>query len=317
MSKRDELAEAYERAAFELNPNGFHIAPWLNAGTLKEAFRDGYSARDQEVEELRAALARIDMINEVASLDEFKQFQNALNWLNQQNCDEAEWLILLLRRLESKANGENTQSAKLSECLVPGCPDVGVCTLHERINDLQTKIRTLEAKCAELERELEVARSVHVKIIDHTPIVKERDSLEAKCDRLVQEIDLILNQTNENGSKVFYQYWQDAVKERDEYVAEAERFQHKCIDLDQANGMLKAEVERLKLHIPTMSKDEAEYRAHKWQESAHAERENVLKLWEENARLRDALELIANSGFCPYGHDEDARDALAKGGEGE
>ena len=35
-------------------------------------------------------------------------------------------------------------------------------------------------------------------------------------------------------------------KERDEYVHEAEHFQNKCIDLDQANGMLKAENERLK-----------------------------------------------------------------------
>lgn len=36
------------------------------------------------------------------------------------------------------------------------------------------------------------------------------------------------------------------VRELDEYVAEAERFQHKCLDLDQANGMLRAENEELK-----------------------------------------------------------------------
>lgn len=36
-----------------------------------------------------------------------------------------------------------------------------------------------------------------------------------------------------------------AIKERDEYVHEAEHFQNKCIDLDQANGILKAENERL------------------------------------------------------------------------
>lgn len=41
-----------------------------------------------------------------------------------------------------------------------------------------------------------------------------------------------------------------AERERDEYIHEAERFQNKCIDLGQANGMLKAEIERLHKSMP-------------------------------------------------------------------
>lgn len=61
---------------------------------------------------------------------------------------------------------------------------------------------------------------------------------------------------------------------------------------------LKEQIEKLKLHIPTMSEESAEYRAHKWQESAHAEREQVNTFWKENQDLKASLKSAVDAlGF--------------------
>ncbi len=56
----------------------------------------------------------------------------------------------------------------------------------------------------------------------------------------------------------------------------------------------KAEIERLKLHIPTMSDDEAEYRAHNWQKVAYQEREQVNKFWQIISIYEKALNFYAD-----------------------
>ena len=41
---RDELAERYQKSDFEVNPNGYSVAPWVNSETTSTAFEPGFDA---------------------------------------------------------------------------------------------------------------------------------------------------------------------------------------------------------------------------------------------------------------------------------
>lgn len=57
---------------------------------------------------------------------------------------------------------------------------------------------------------------------------------------------------------------------------------------------LNNHIEKLKLHIPTMSEESAEYRAHKWQEAAHAEREQTNKFWQQIQKRDEMIARLEN-----------------------
>lgn len=96
---------------------------------------------------------------------------------------------------------------------------------------------------------------------------------------------------------VIEKYYADALEtERDEYVHEAEHFQHKAIDLDQANGMLKAELNKKEFELAESAIALNEARAELKQANADAaenaqavvsKHNMILKLETEIERLKN------------------------------
>lgn len=85
-----------------------------------------------------------------------------------------------------------------------------------------------------------------------------------------------------------YTAYENLRAERDEYVEEAERFQHKCIDLDQANGILRAELAQVRAECEkfrTMASLEHHLECHeKWRierDELKAELSRERDLWHE------------------------------------
>lgn len=54
----EAAAWAYANEQFKDNPNGFHIAPWVNAETLEDAFEAGAAYRDANQSEKVLALVQ-------------------------------------------------------------------------------------------------------------------------------------------------------------------------------------------------------------------------------------------------------------------